>query len=377
MRNRTLLGIALAISLMLSSGLVCTASASEEVTVKRVLDAWNKRRHAIKTVMYKVEGTEVYAKGSMTEDDPRAHPGVRKQFPPKDLSFPKSFRYSINFTSGAIRKESRCSMLSVSKGVFLPEISTVYFDGKSAKVMMPRESNSSEAFPLSRAQPELKLYEGGKEWALSQDDYPILFAHGRPQLHGSMIDAVGYFDRAIKAEEIRVYGHAYVAERKCAIVRSVPLARRSNRVDEFLVDLDRDGAIVRWQALSGEVPFIRYNVNYSNVNGYWLPQSYQFDLFPMENGRRVIVRSENMKITEITVNPTLPNDFVTPSLKPGMVVSDPKGDLMTVASDSSSLVPYGHPTHTWSWWHWCVAIAVGMAVTVSISLLWRRCRARA
>src|SRR5262245_23962035 len=106
MRGRVLVVIALAMGVG-GSTVLHSQNGGDSDLDKQVLDDWQKRRKAMKGVRYKIEGVEVYAKGSMTDTDntPGAHPSVRKNFPSKDLSFPKQMAYAIDFSRGRIRKE--------------------------------------------------------------------------------------------------------------------------------------------------------------------------------------------------------------------------------------------------------------------------------
>jgi len=345
---------------------LCAQQPGDADVVKQVLDAWQKRRKAIKAVMYKVEGVEIYGKGSMTEDDPRVHPRLRKNYPPEDVSLSTKTEYTFDFPSGKIRKERRNYILNVVLGEFCPRTSIELFDGKKATLYEPRTENTSDVYTPSAAQTELILYKGGITYMLQIDEYPMLFAHGFPTLYTKTVDVTGYFDRPIESSLFRFHDRGTIGDRACVIVRTVPEVGQLGVFDEFWVDLERDGAVLRWQASLRGATCARHEVAYRQLGGHWLPQSWQFDYFPTENGRQIFCRGERMKVTDIQIDPPLSAETFTAPRKHGMVVSDSQGGRFVIGSDDRTLVPYGQSTSVWRWWHWlgvtlfCGAILVGV-----------------
>ena len=213
--------------------------------VKQVLDAWQKRRKAMKSVMYKVDGLETYPKGSMTEDTPQAHPRMRKNFPPNDVTFPTRTEYMIDFPKGKIRKERREHILHEPLAEFCPRTRIQLFDGKKVTLYEPREENTSELYTPSENQPELLLYKekGGTRFILRTDDYPILFAHGLPPAYNAVIEIGGCFDRPPESSLFRFHDRGSIGDRVCIILRT-------------LVDVGPGGASTSFGLISNEMePF--------------------------------------------------------------------------------------------------------------------------
>jgi hypothetical protein len=355
-----------------SADLAAQQPADAEV-VKQVLDAWQKRRQAMKSVFYRVEGTEIYAKGSMTEDHPIAHPRVRKEFPSEDLSLPAKKEYTFEFQSGKVRKERRIQVLNAPLGEFAPYVEISFFDGKKVTVYHPRDDNTSDVYTPSVMQPELILHKGGTTHLLEQDAYPVLLAHGYPILYNQSADVAGFFDRPIESSRFYYHERGVIEDRRCVIVRTVPEAGKLGIFDEFWVDLKRDGAVLRWQASKRGVPYIRYDIRYRQVDGNWLPASWEFDLFPTRNGRPEFRRGERLKVIDVQVNPTISaTTFVAPK-KHGMVVTDTTAlGVYVIGSDDRTLVPFGQSTSVWRWWHFMGAVVLSGTLLALVIWWFRR-----
>ena len=346
----------------------------ETDAVKKVLEAWQKRRKAMKTVAYKVEGVDHYAKGSMTEDSPQAPPLLRKEYPPEDKSFPIRVEYMINFTEGKIRKERRFSILSVPLGGFRPKTSIQLFDGQKATLYEPRDENTSEVYTPVSSQPELRLYKnkGGRSFILMNEEYPILFAHGVPPAYNTGIDVTGYFDKTLDPSLFRYHERGTIGDRGCIIIRTVPEVGRGGAFNEFWVDLERDGAVLRWQAYRQGTATTRHEISYHLVDRNWLPQSWHFDRFATQNGHQLFIRGQQMNVVDIKIDPSFSSATFTVPQKQGMVVSDTQCGTFVIASDNRTLVPYGQSTHLWRWWHWIGVIAFSCAALWGIVNLVRR-----
>jgi hypothetical protein len=354
---------------------VSAQQGGDDDVVKQVLAAWQKRRQAIKTVAYKVEGVETYVKGSMTENSPEAHPRLRKDFPPKDVSFPKRMAYAFEFSTGKVRKEQRDHILNISLGAFVPKTQYILFDGKTTKIHTPRAENTSELYTPSEAQPDLWVYPTGTHFVLDQNDYPILFAHGYPHFYNRAIDPVGYFERPLQPSVLRFHQRGAIGDRACVIVRSVQEAGKYGLFDEFWVDLERDGAILRWQAYSRGRVYIRHEIRYRQAERHWLPESWQFDLDALDDGRNQFTTGERMKVTAVQIAPGFSSSLLTVPLKQGMVVRDAytsEGGRFVVGTDDRTLVPFGQSTQVWRWWHWLGIALLGGAMLGGLVYLLRR-----
>lgn len=342
--------------------------------VKQVVAAWEKRRQAIKAITYKIEGAETYAKGSMTENEPQAHPRVRKNFPPQDTQFAKKVELTLDFPNRKLRNETRDRILMLSAGVFRPQFKVRLYDGKNGKVYTPREENTSAVYTPAHGQEDLQLRKGGPEF-LHQDLYPFLFAHGRAVLYFSTYDAAGFFDNSPEASQLRFHRRGLIGERNCVVLRSVVEAGRAGRFDEFWVDLERDGAILRWWAYSRGTASVRLEVSYRQAQGHWLPSAWEFDQYRVEANGLALFRAERMKVTSIVIEPHLAPEIFSVPMKHKMVVYDEQSRWLVVADDDESLVPYGQPTNVRKWWHWVGFGALGLGVLCGLAYWARRRRA--
>jgi hypothetical protein len=353
------------------SGVLPAQQPAHPELVKQVLDAWQARRTAMKTVWYKIEGTELYPKGSMTEKNPKAAPKVRDTFPPEDLQLPKSVEYVFDFQNGGkIRKETHHRLLYTGTGEWEPRWEIDLHDGKTSSRYLPKDKY--EAGGSVRHDATL-FGTNASRMILWPDSYPILFGHGCPNLYGQMIDERGYFAKPLNPELFRFHQFGTLGNRQVVILRTIPEQGRLGAFDELWVDLSQAGAIVRWQFYTQGYISGKCEVTYQQVEGHWLPQSWKFDSFGLENGRPVQSRSETMEVTSVQVNPALDPQLFEVPLKHNMVIHDPYKDrTFSVASDDKTLVPFGHSTELWRWWHWLGGALVLAALVAGGLFFWRR-----
>lgn len=347
-------------------------TGSDASVVRQVLDAWQRRRTAMKSVAYTIEGVQTHGKGALTTKEADAAPNLKTTFPPDDLPLDMKVVYTFDFKEHKARIETTDYILMMGMGVFVPGKRTAFFDGHDTTLVTRREDNTSDLYTPIPSQPDMHVYKGGTRHLFFRESYPILAAHGIIEPYSGTMDEAKMFDESIDASLFRFQQWSTLEGRKCAIVRTKPEAGELGVFEEFWVDLERESAILCWKLIRGGNVTSQLLITYQQVEGNWLPRSWQYDLYALRRGTTPkYMRTDRMKVIDIQIDPPLTRrDFIAPR-RHGMVVSNTRGDSFVVGSDDETLVPYGASTQIWRWWHW-VGLFLLLAIPIGGVAYWVR-----
>lgn len=342
--------------------------------VAQVLAAWSARRGAVKTVRYKVEGTEIIPKGAMTRE-PREdlHPSLTRTFPPADMENPRAEEYLLDFSKGRIRRELHNRQLRAETGTFRSRVVVQYVDGKRGAAYQPRAANTSPGYAPSEAQHEVTVYENDPPGLLLTDDgAPILHAHGLVPLYCKESSVRDIVSERLDPAYFRFHERGTIEGATCVVLRSLREGSGLGMFDEFWVDLARGGAILRWCGYGKHGLWRQLDVRYQQVGSLWLPSSWRCSRYTRGAAGMSHVRLDQMQVTEIQVDPQVKDESFRPPLKHGMIVrAPPKGAAYVVASDDATLVPMGQSTQVWRWWHYLMVCLFIGAVGLCAGYLFR------
>jgi hypothetical protein len=339
------------------------AQSNDDAIVKQVLDGWAKRRTAMKTVRYRVEGTMIHAKGSLTSQDvDTISPLVQAFFPKEDVSFKKSMEYAFDFVQRRSRSVTRDFVLDLETAKFAPRYVVWTCDGNKTAKYAPNLENTSEAYTPHHNQNELTLYDKSPQLMFATGSLPILLPHGFFVLYKGTIDELELFKRQYSPQSFGFHARGAEPEADFLILRSIPEAGASGVCHEITVDAKKDCAVVVWKRISRNVVTSQSDIQYQSIQGHWLPASWRFDRFVNERGLAKFQYGERMSVTSIEVDPELTKDDFLPNPRPGALTQQAGSkDKFKIGEDGRSLVPIAQAKTTWFAWHW-VAFLCGIAI---------------
>ncbi|MBY0228460.1 MAG: hypothetical protein K2W96_04180 [Gemmataceae bacterium] len=334
------------------------AQAKGEDVVKQVLDAWAKRRKAIKTARYRFKGTETYARGSLTMKKKSAHPSVRAIFPPEDSEFPLSGVFLADFTQARFRGEKTFSILMSSRGAFRRKHEVLFAVGEKSTVGEPREANTSQDYTPADTQPDVYKLGGPDGFLVDQELEPLLLAHGYPSQQGLTEAISTRVATAYDSSKWRHLSNQAHEGRSHVVVATVPDGSKDGFNDEYWVELAREGFISRWRLLlNGEV-IVSADIVSQRVDGHWLPSGWRLDRFSVRGGGRQHYRSVEVRCEVAAIDQPIARSAFEAELKEGMVVYTDSGQYFSVGSDNTTLVPLGASTTIRTWTPWLIGLCV-------------------
>jgi hypothetical protein len=286
---------------------------------QKVLADWaaNKKRFA--SVRYKLSGT-LDMKATM----PGASAAQRKDVIGPAVQ-PVRAVVLLDITNKRFRIESsrpRPSLDDRTKWVFDDKV--MAYNGKVLHEYIPRDRNER-----TEKDPDLSLVKGSlhlsQVWTSSY--WPVLTAHGFvPTVHHPP-----HADRLPEGhdpDDFEVAGSGVISGRKCTILRTDPMGSLR---DEYWVDLDRGGAIVRQVYFNDKMnPWYRFDTEYQEVGGGWLPRRWTL----AKSMNHQVWEVEKVEVESVEVNPAITDEDFTIPITPGMVVQE-----VTYPSRGSGLDP--------------------------------------
>lgn len=299
--------LTIAYALVAYHGCSAAAAAQDDNDLNRVLNAWRFRQAKIASIVCTIEGKVRIPAGAYNSYRdlvaPEHRDGLPKRLPPTDHVFKRRHKVWLDFGRSRFRSE-------LSQDIFLPEENAAFrrmyqvslFDGESVQIYSPRAENTSPEYTPYEYQPELELRTEKSLWQCFQPmDDPFFLACGYIS-GGKAPGASASLSREIDATRFSLRGRTVIDGRTLTIVRTDPVVEGRNVFNEAWVDLERDGVIVKW-TLTGNGKLLRgLDIAYAQVQGFWLPSGWNYQSFYSDG---TLSRAEDLKVTEIQVNPTL------------------------------------------------------------------------
>lgn len=269
----------------------------------KVFADWKGRLERLKTARYTLVGTVEFKDQPLLPGDP--------ELPAGNPVRPKRVVVLLDLEQRRYRLETSEDILTEGRG-YAPRIGTSAFDGKALHELTHREANG-----FGPDGPDLVIAKGN----LSQQQidavlWPVFFAHGIvPTVHSPL--RPDKLPIAPDPEEFEVRGVQALNGRPCLVVRTEPLAGgQGPSSDEYWVDADRAGAIVRYVQFTGSNPWDRLDVEWKRTDVGWWPDRWA--LTWTVNGK--VRRLYKLRVESFEPNPAVAEgDFAIP-VKPGMTV---------------------------------------------------------
>ncbi len=361
--RRAIVGAAVAITLLLPSQM--GYGQDPQLTVKKVLAAWESRQKRFHTVRYSLTEEVMFRKGMFPDG-----------FPKDDFVSTQKLDLALDFDGNRFRKDTEGPCFYKNRSAFVPSVTTQIFDGTNSVIYTPRAANTGPIYQPHPKTPDLVLDSSTRLGQIHIDgaDRPAFLAHGVVFMHRVRQD-VSHLRVSIAPESLQFQSQAVHEGRACVVVRMQAPPRISiNMFDEFWVDLEREGAILRAVTYIEGVLDASVDIRWRKTAHGWLPQGWTFNQYSGNNLNTV----RRLQVRELVVNPTFDPQTFRVDMEPGMIVQklegtsnktyrvDPNGNLVELRDDapeaqhSSGLL-----------WFFATAVVVFLLSWVSVRW-WRR-----
>ena len=337
------------------------ASATEPLDprLEKILADWQKRQNAVESIDYQVEGELKVPKGAYTKLRAvtiRTKKTEIRVAPEEDMSGPVGLNLLLDFANERFRLEKRDQSFHFNSCKLIQDVIIYTFDGKEIKSLKPREKNPT----MSPKAPDMGIVSGNvKNFFFLMDCKPIFFAHGRIYTPTEQI-VPGQMRNKPDLNSLHIHGTAVHEGRSCLIVRTQTFQMGGNiGFEEYWVDLERDGTIVRYGSYSGKKltcdqdMVIHYNMHQTDG---WFPSDWRWTVF--DHGKILYYR--DVRVTKMKINPVMSDaDFAIES-HTGMIIqevkrhpstdpfAEPKSDITTYRQEENGKRtylpdPFGNP----------------------------------
>lgn len=319
-------------------GRACSAQddAEHQAVLDRIFADWERRREAMDAVEYRLKGTEMFPRGSYTDDVKSVGmlPPDTQQFPPEDRTFELQQRFVFDFAGNRMRVERRGITFFLDEAVFYPSFSINLCDSENLQCITPHEENTSPQHTPQQYQTEFRYVKPSRFGMYFMDPVyePFFLAHGRPPLFHvnppPETSRTGFqrFTRPIERDIFRWHADAAIDGRHCTVLRTINRPRDSGEnYYEYWVDLERDSAVLRYVFNTGTL-VRQFDVEHQETPHGWLPARLRWTVSWELEGETRLDRYYDVAVTEIIADPPLTDVMFHATPEPGMVVSDDRTD---------------------------------------------------
>jgi hypothetical protein len=302
-------------------------------SLKKVFSDWHGRQHWFESVQCEVGGKHKVPKGAYTDFAGIALQNKGNAFgkplPENDLEGEFFYSILLDLAKGRHRRKDQEQIFHSNNSKLNPRIGEDTFDGSVMKCLMPKEKN-----PLLGGAPEMTIVSGNMaNGAFQLPYYPVFFSLGRISTVRNPI-LPGQLRKQQPREELFLHGKGRHQERNCLILRTQPVGTPPSTVEEFWVDPEREGAIVRYLCLTDERPRAEVSVRYQMAHGHWFADAWRTTVYG--GGKPLYIHDG--RVTKVAVNTKLADADFSLQTKTGMLVEE--------RTDSPTSGPFENPTST-------------------------------
>jgi hypothetical protein len=375
------------LAVLIGCGLAGPAAAQpkKDDAVARVLADWQARQGKVKTARYVLAGTVEHVAPLLPDSTP---------IPENDRVRPFRATLLLDLERGRVRFDKEEDQLD-GNGKWARGYGTFAHDGNETRQgRTPGQPHTGRGFDLAI----LKNARSGHEGSQVYDYYwPVLFAHGIvPTMHHP-----AYAERlptSFDPEDFVSLGRRPLGGGVYTVIRTEPLPAASPMLDEYWVDVAKQGAIRRYVYLTNGQPWFRLDIDWRETPAGWWPakwtytftldgkkvnrvaklavESYEYDppvsdadfTLPAEPGMREVIVAEATPPGS-GLNPSYPARRVYRITESGEWVETEARGPTTL--DGIQLPP----NRGWGWWPWAGGAAA--AAVVGVAWVWRRQRSPA
>ena len=299
---------------------LAVASLRGQTTVTRdqIAEAWKARELRVRSATFTWTEQKTVPKGRVTDfllgaggelamQDMGIAPG--EVVPPRDTTFEVRLGLSLDGNKMRYTRDDQC--WSGEKKAYVPDPYVSTFDGRQAKVFSPL------GVPYAK-------YPFG---SIQTDDHHVDVRNVRL---APILNTVRPVDAAFRNFRVRAMSlpgrRATIQGRSCLELEH----RQHSYLQRIWVDPSRDYVVVRELSTQDERPLIKWDVQFQQVDGLWVPKSWSIQKLHL-NGK--FDYSIQAVVTTVQINPTI--------AAPEFDILFPSGTLVT---DMDTKVPLGNST---------------------------------
>jgi hypothetical protein len=285
------------------------AQSLSDSKVIRTLGEWKQRLERVKSVRYELSGEiETVSK----DEVPPELKARMMPLPRGTEAKPLKVVLLIDIHNKRLRVEETEPIPSQAGDRWVPRLRITSFDGRSYQQSWPREKNDR-----SPEECDISVSKGShaERRATESHLWPAFIAHGIvPTVNDPL--RLDRWPIEHDPEGFVSLGQVAHAGRSCALIRTTPTGTSPNLSDQFWVDEDRQGAVLRHVYLQGRNPLFRFDIEYSQTNSGWYPQKWT-QVVTLEGKVRTRIRID---VDSLEINPTLEVEQFTLPIRAGMIV---------------------------------------------------------
>ncbi len=299
-----------AAAVMLSLVLPYSATAAEPngAIMARIMRDWKARRTAIARVHYKIKGTRMIPKGTMTEMASSLGLTDGNPVPRADVVDTVRMEVLFDFPHRRSRIEEEIPPLPGfehdARALATSHV-VEFHNGPSAQVWYPKASSDRVQLAVKQNAPFVRTFLRLQ---------PILFAHG--YVNGRMDGMPAPRDIPLDPTTFRV--HSKVGT-KVAVLR----CSSGSGWTEWEVDLSRRSAVVRMTSyVQDRQRTSELRIQYRNTGHGWLPRSWRLAKFRGAGSQETVTELWKLAAVRIDTEPRVTEASFRFMPKPGMIVRD-------------------------------------------------------
>lgn len=244
--------------------------------------------------------------------------------PPEPVKLSATSQWTFDFHHHWFRKDATDFTWSKDDGKFMPLVVSRAFDGKLETSFTPAAKNPWLDSENAQHIIEYHEYATGNLGRFSAfSELPLLFAHGFLFVGDPLpVDSIP----AIAPESLRI---STVAPGNSRMV-SVTVSRGSKPICEYLIDLDRNSSVTRFDFFLGGGATL--DIKHALTNDQWIPTSWTY----VERNRNGDVTSKSkFAVKSFKPNPAVDYDHFRIVPEPFSLVSKGRGQIELVNEDFS------------------------------------------
>jgi hypothetical protein len=242
--------------------------------------------------------------------------------------------WALDIAGNRFRTEIKTEIFYEGPNKYHPRWWHVVFDGKTV-----REHNldvSANHADYGEQQAEFYIEPETTSHCFESFDIPVFLAHGIKAAYG--VKAVDAMKRPLHVEKYSLHDHGVVDGRDCVIVRADP-TQAPPRINEFWVDAERDGAIVRFRQLrtaTGAVT-VEADIDYQKTPHGWYAGGWKTARY---GSKGELLQANSVTVSEFEMNEPLDESVFKLEPRPGMYVNDAFAAKLRRVADDGNIVDF-------------------------------------
>lgn len=290
---------------------LCAQDANEQLA--RIRSDWKKRRDAVKTIRYYVEGERTLYREGMSS--------LTGQRVERDHRTPTKHLFLLDFANSRHRIDSEDYNFNLNTEKSTKSVRKWGFDGK---YLMGLHDRGADKVPKATS---AKDADGGIAQGVNQkapipgEYWPILFAHGIVGIEREDAIIPGKLAFEPKLELLLFHGRGVQNGRPCLVFRTPFRKGRATFFEEFWVDSERDSALVRRRWFTDSTATDDLEIDYHKTSHGWLLKSWtETSRVEKSDGKSVTTSIWRCQVKDVGINPAITDADFRVDFAPGMLI---------------------------------------------------------